>query len=112
MGILSLFAKFPFGCGCCFVPLAPKSVPLPTLTELDVSQLASLTEGDHKVRFVCVSDTHGRHAEQPLPDGDVLVHSGDFSSFHGNCTAETIKEFDDWLGRQPHKHKIVVRHYC
>ena len=31
------------------------------------------------VRFVCISDTHGRLISEPLPEGDVLLHAGDFS---------------------------------
>lgn len=32
------------------------------------------------MRVVCISDTHGLHdALQRIPDGDVLVHAGDFT---------------------------------
>jgi len=30
------------------------------------------------IRFVCISDTHCNSIN--LPDGDVLIHSGDFTS--------------------------------
>ena len=31
-------------------------------------------------RWVCISDTHGRHREiDSVPDGDVLIHAGDFT---------------------------------
>ena len=31
-------------------------------------------------RFVCISDTHGRHAGiKHIPPGDVLIHAGDFT---------------------------------
>lgn len=30
-------------------------------------------------RFVCVSDTHGRHHGVALPRGDILLHCGDFT---------------------------------
>ena len=61
-----------------------------------------------KTRIVCVSDTHSQydHENFPIiPDGDVLVHSGDFSN-HG--TPEEIEKFNAWLGTLPHKHKIVI----
>ena len=32
------------------------------------------------VRLVLLSDTHGLHREISIPDGDVLVHAGDFCS--------------------------------
>lgn len=33
-------------------------------------------------RIVCMSDTHGKHADIPfLPPGDVLVHAGDFTKY-------------------------------
>lgn len=54
-------------------------------------------------RLVLVSDTHTHEPE--LPDGDVLVHAGDL------CARGTMEELGNaaaWLGRQPHKHKIVI----
>jgi len=33
------------------------------------------------VRIVCLSDTHGRHARLSVPDGDILIHAGDFMAF-------------------------------
>jgi Icc-related predicted phosphoesterase len=58
-----------------------------------------------RVRVVCISDTHGRHEEVSVPDGDVLIHAGDFTSIGSPLQ---VKIFNDWLGRLPHKHKIVV----
>jgi 3',5'-cyclic AMP phosphodiesterase CpdA len=40
-----------------------------------------------------------------LPEGDVLIHAGDFT-MRGRPKA--IRKFNAWLGRQPHKHKIVI----
>jgi Icc-related predicted phosphoesterase len=58
-------------------------------------------------RFVFISDTHGMHRKlvQPLPVGDVLVHTGDFSN-----TGEMaqIRDFVKWIKAQPHKLKIVI----
>ncbi|CAO4380361.1 unnamed protein product [Caenorhabditis nigoni] len=62
---------------------------------------------ENKVRFVCISDTHEKlHEILPyIPDGDVLIHSGDFT----NCgdIGEVIK-FNAEIGTLPHKHKIVI----
>jgi len=58
-----------------------------------------------KVRLVIVSDTHNHADAIPMPDGDILVHAGDFTvnGFH-----DEIVKFRDWLRRQPYKHKIVL----
>ena len=53
-----------------------------------------------------LSDTHGRHAERTVPDGDVFVHAGDFSPWVG--TLEETAEFNDFLGMLPHSHKVVI----
>lgn len=57
-------------------------------------------------RFVCISDTHGIHEQiPPLPDGDVLIHAGDFT---GWGTYSEIEKFASWLGDQPSLIKIVI----
>src|SRR6266545_2807137 len=55
--------------------------------------------------IVCVSDTHGRHADTVVPAGDVFVHAGDLTR-HG--LLEEVAEFDAWLASLPHRHKVVV----
>lgn len=57
------------------------------------------------MRLVLVSDTHGRHKEIRMPDGDLLIHAGDFSS--GRSWHE-LQEFADWFYSQPHRHKVLV----
>ena len=39
----------------------------------------------HKVRIVCISDTHELHRELSLPDGDLLIHAGDITFFNSIC---------------------------
>jgi len=57
-------------------------------------------------RIVAISDTHGLHLQLPaLPDGDVLIHTGDFCA-HGDMV-DCIKFFN-WFNTKPHKHKIVI----
>ena len=41
-----------------------------------------------------------------MPDGDVLIHAGDFTMFSKSMSA--IGDFNTWLGELPHRHKIVV----
>ena len=42
-----------------------------------------------KVRIICISDTHGQHAGLRLPEGDILIHAGDFMTY-GNAPREII----------------------
>lgn len=57
------------------------------------------------MRLVCISDTHGKHHKLDLPDGDLLIHAGDFTSL-GELTE--VYSFANWLKDQPHEKKIVV----
>lgn len=57
------------------------------------------------MKVVCISDTHGRHEEITVPDGDVLIHAGDFTKF---STMQEVIRFNAWLGKLPHVHKILV----
>jgi predicted phosphodiesterase len=59
------------------------------------------------MRLVMISDTHGRHADLTIPDGDVLVHAGDFTR-HRRDQYQDTTDFSDWLGSLPHAHKIVI----
>jgi hypothetical protein len=38
--------------------------------------------GPEWTRFVLISDTHSR-TQYPVPEGDVLIHAGDLSSWGG-----------------------------
>lgn len=57
------------------------------------------------VRVVAMSDTHGHHDRIRVPDGDVLVHCGDFTDFgtYGEMVA-----FVEWFAAFDHPHKVVV----
>lgn len=57
------------------------------------------------IRCVFISDTHGMHRQLTLPEGDVLIHAGDFTRM-GDM--DDCADFNLWLGEQPHAHKIVV----
>lgn len=58
------------------------------------------------MRLVVISDTHGLHnGIQELPDGDVLIHAGDF--MNSGYDPADIQSFNRWLGEQPFKHRVV-----
>ncbi|PAV71278.1 hypothetical protein WR25_03069 [Diploscapter pachys] len=61
----------------------------------------------NKVRFVCISDTHDQLADflPDIPDGDVLIHAGDFTN---SGDVSSVIKFNQELGTLPHKHKIVI----
>lgn len=52
-----------------------------------------------------LSDTHSRHQKLAVPDGDLLIVAGDVSS-HGHL--DEVRDFDRFLGRLPHRHKVVI----
>jgi 3',5'-cyclic AMP phosphodiesterase CpdA len=58
------------------------------------------------LKIVCISDTHGRQFEIPnIPDGDILIHAGDFSS---TGTTKDIESFVNWFDSQMHPVKIFI----
>ena len=56
-------------------------------------------------RIVCLSDTHNCNRQIAVPDGDILIHSGD-ATIRG--TIEEIILFNDWFAKLPHRHKVFV----
>lgn len=57
------------------------------------------------VRLILLSDTHGFHPYVTVPDGDIRIHAGDLT-MHG--TRGEVAAFNAWLGRLPHRHKVVI----
>ena len=57
------------------------------------------------MRLVLISDTHSLHGDLVIPDGDMLIHCGDYSN-HG--AFGDLLAFNKWLGKLPHEHKLVV----
>ena len=58
---------------------------------------------DKSVRFVCISDNHGRTF--PVPDGDVLLHAGDLTELGRIEEMECVAE---WIYSLPHPVKILI----
>ncbi|HQU86420.1 MAG TPA: metallophosphatase domain-containing protein [Pyrinomonadaceae bacterium] len=57
------------------------------------------------MKIVCLSDTHNCNEKIAVPDGDILIHSGD-AAIQG--TRHEIEEFLQWFSALPHRHKIFV----
>lgn len=57
------------------------------------------------MRVIVIADTHGYHDDLVVPDGDVLVHCGDYSA---QGTFRDLVAFNYWLGKQSHQYKIVI----
>lgn len=58
------------------------------------------------MRIVHLSDTHNQHNQlSHLPEGDIIVHSGDFS-FAG--TESEALDFIQWFSSLPYEYKIFI----
>ena len=57
------------------------------------------------MRLVVISDTHGQHRGIDLPEGDVVVHCGDFCT-HGK--EREARAFAAWFRELPHPEKVVI----
>ncbi|MGJ1365759.1 metallophosphatase domain-containing protein [Sphingobacterium spiritivorum] len=57
------------------------------------------------MQIVAISDTHGKHRDVIIPDGDILIHAGDVT--RGGTKEQTI-EFLEWFVEQKHPHKIFI----
>lgn len=51
------------------------------------------------VSITMISDTHLRHRELDMPEGDILIHCGDMFNL-GTADKTAISEIDEWFGRQ------------
>ena len=94
------------------------------VTSLSAGKISTSTNDRNKensksesrpLRIVVISDTHGfEESLTPrgtlLPKGDILLHLGDFA-IDGPVRKKNkaIERFDEWLSRQPHRTKIVLR---
>jgi Icc-related predicted phosphoesterase len=58
-----------------------------------------------KFRITAISDTHTYHRELTLPGGDILIHSGDFTSIGRK---DEVEDFIGWLSDQPYKYKVFI----
>jgi Icc-related predicted phosphoesterase len=57
------------------------------------------------MKIVCIADTHSAYDKLVVPAGDMLIHAGDIDAYN---QFQELAYFNSWLGRQPHKYKIVI----
>ncbi len=57
------------------------------------------------MRAVIVSDTHNKLDRMSIPDGDMLIHCGDFT-FRGDM--RQVDKFNRDMGRLPHRRKLAI----
>lgn len=57
------------------------------------------------MRVVCISDTHSKHRGLVLPDGDLLIHAGDFTM---RGYQYEVTGFFDWFADQPFGRKVCI----
>ena len=57
------------------------------------------------MKIVCISDTHTHHEHVDLPEGDILVHAGDFSNVGGK---NDVEDFFGWLHRAKRRYKHII----
>lgn len=71
-----------------------------------VAPVVAQSPSKKTVRIMFISDTHNKHRDLLLPENvDILIHAGDFT-LRGK--EHEVKDFSNWLGEVPIKHKIVV----
>lgn len=72
------------------------------------------TDKYKQIRIVVVSDTHEDHRMIKIPNGDILLHCGDFTNRHhwfnlsDDEVPQSLIDFNQWLGQLPHRYKIVI----
>ena len=57
------------------------------------------------MKIVAISDTHGKHRNLVLPEGDILIHAGDVSSMGKESE---IKDFLNWFSNTDFTYKIMI----
>ena len=116
----------------------PASAMLDDISMVEDLESTDIFEGKESLRIVIVSDTHGcerslstdnfdpwlfcneeeeitmrevgNYREKLLPDGDILLHLGDFAVDRGGIARrKALERFDNWLAIQSHRVKIIVR---
>lgn len=57
------------------------------------------------MKIVCISDTHNHHDQIQVPDGDMVVFTGDWSVWG---LEKELLYFSYWFKNLPHKYKVVI----
>lgn len=77
--------------------------PKNLLSLKETTQEHDKSQDEPWTRFVCISDTHSKLFE--VPDGDVLLHAGDLTTWGHKDDMEKVV---DWLCGMRHKVKMYV----
>ena len=56
------------------------------------------------MRICAISDTHGKHCDLQIPEGDIFIFAGDFEIRN---TFDLI-EMSTWLDNLPHKNVVAI----
>lgn len=77
---------------------APAALPLPLTTGRDgLPRINTSQRVPGSVRLVLLSDTHTHHSELDVPDGDILIHAGDYALARDSAgRVREKKRFDEW----------------
>ena len=57
------------------------------------------------MKIVAMSDSHGKHHELDVPEGDVFIHAGDATNIG---RLHELENFSAFINALPHPHKIIV----
>ena len=68
--------------------------------------LAASRQPPDSLTIVVISDTHDMHREVEVPQGDLLIHAGDFTM--DSRSAAALIDLDEWLGELPHAYRVVI----
>ena len=86
-------------------------LPLSKYKAINISNESKQQEASRKISIVHISDTHLYHESYTryIPNADILIHSGDFTQKARTAKKPNdIESFNKWLGKLPHKHKIII----
>jgi len=57
------------------------------------------------MKVVLISDTHEKHGQIKLPEGDLLIHCGDWTN---KGSLDAMNSFLKWFSAQPFQYKIFI----
>jgi Icc-related predicted phosphoesterase len=68
-------------------------------------QAWKITMKNEKRKVVLAADTHMLHGRVKWPEGDILVHAGDMTSYG---SSGELEEFVGWLEQAPYERVVVI----
>lgn len=109
-----------YGIHSLFIAAATSSTEIVQNSHLNQQHVARQKRETQSARIVVISDSHELHRSLSIPDGDVLIHCGDIlfadsNKFSLRQSLDKIRDFNEWLGSLPHRHKLIVagnHDYC